>query len=244
MNLLLVGTGRMGTMLRTLVEQEEDLTILAAFHRTNLSDLERTAPPADVIVDFSAPDSLCAVAGYVRRTGTPLVSGSTGYLPQQMDLLRQLGNYAPVLHSANFSIGIAVLRRLAAQAAEVLGDAFDIEIVETHHNQKADAPSGTAKLLLEAVDPGHTYSPVYGREGRSARRSPREIGVHALRGGTVAGAHTVSFFGPQEELHLSHRADNRSIFAAGALRAARLLVSREPGFYALEDLLFPTPHQP
>ena len=243
MNLLLVGTGRMGAMLRTLAEQEEDLTILAAFHRTNLSDLERMASPADVIVDFSAPDSLCAVAGYVRRTGTPLVSGTTGYLPQQTDLLRQLGNYAPVLHSANFSIGIAVLRRLAALAAEALGD-FDIEIVETHHNQKADAPSGTAKLLLEAVDPGHACSPVYGREGRGARRSPREIGVHALRGGTVAGAHTVSFFGPQEELHLSHRADNRSIFPAGALRAARLLSGRAPGFYALEDLLFPAPHQP
>ena len=238
MNLLLVGTGRMGTMLRTLVEQEEDLTILAAFHRTNLSDLERTAPPADVIVDFSAPDSLCAVAGYVRRTGTPLVSGTTGYLPQQMDLLRQLGNYAPVLHSANFSIGIAVLRRLAAQAAEVLGDAFDIEIVETHHNQKADAPSGTAKLLLEAVDPGHIYSPVYGREGRSARRSPREIGVHALRGGTVAGTHTVHFFGPDEELEFTHRAASRQIFVNGALHMARLLPGKPRGVYDLQKILF------
>jgi 4-hydroxy-tetrahydrodipicolinate reductase len=193
---------------------------------------------ADVVVDFSNRDSLPEVTEYVRRTGTALVSGTTGFTAQQMEQLRRLGDCAPVLHSANYSIGVAVLKKLAAQAAAVLGEDFDIEIIETHHNQKADAPSGTAKLLLDAVDPNHTCTPVYGREGMCGKRTKNEIGVHALRGGTVAGEHTVAFFGPDEEVKLTHRADSRKIFAAGALKAAKKLVGKQNGYYTLEEILF------
>ena len=117
-------------------------------------------------------------------------------------------------------------------------DGFDIEIIETHHNKKADAPSGTAKLLLAAVDPDGACRPVYGREGMCGARTAREIGVHAVRGGTVAGEHTVAFFGDSEEVRLTHRADSRRIFAAGALRAAKALITRAPGFYTFEEILF------
>ena len=113
-----------------------------------------------------------------------------------------------------------------------------MEIVETHHNQKADAPSGTARLLLEAVDPRHERTPVYGRHGVSGPRDKREIGVHALRGGTEAGTHTVSFFGPDEVLEITHRASSRQIFVNGALHAARRLIHMPKGRYALEDILF------
>ncbi len=153
-------------------------------------------------------------------------------------MLRALGTAAPVLHAANFSLGIAVFRRALAQVSDTLKPAFDIEIEEIHHNQKADAPSGTAKLLLSAIDPAGEYTPVYGREGNTGARTPKEIGVHALRGGTVAGTHTVSFFGPDEELSITHRAASRLIFVNGALHAAGLLTGRPKGFYALEDLLF------
>ncbi len=139
-----------------------------------------------------------------------------------------------MLWSANYSLGVAVLARALQVIAPVLGPDFDIEITETHHSQKADAPSGTAKLLLEAVDPQHRLRPVYGREGNCGRREKDEVGIHALRGGTVAGTHTVHFFGPDEELELTHRAASRQIFVNGALHIARLLPGRPKGVYDLQ----------
>lgn len=159
-----------------------------------MSELE-SAPAADVIIDFSNVVTFDAVVAYVERTGAALVSGTTGYTPEQVDRLRELGQNARVMHSGNYSIGIAALRHLVAQATREL-PGFDCEIVETHHNQKVDAPSGTAKLLLDAVveaEPEAGYHPVYGREGMCGARDPKEIGMHSLRGGTVAGVHEVSF---------------------------------------------------
>ena len=130
-----------------------------------------------------------------------------------------------------------VLGRLARLAAQALGREFDMEIVETHHNRKVDAPSGTAKLILRQIDPEGLYAPVYGRSGRIGARG-REIGVHAVRGGTAAGEHSLRFFGRMEELELRHRADSREIFAQGALRAAAFAQKAEPGLYDMEDVLF------
>ena len=156
----------------------------------------------------------------------------------EKEALFALGTAAPVLWSANYSLGVAVLSRALRVIAPVLGPDFDIEITETHHNQKADAPSGTAKLLLEAVDPEHRLRPVYGREGSCGRREKDEVGIHALRGGTVAGTHTVHFFGPDEELELTHRAASRRIFVSGALKMARLLPEKPNGVYDLQNILF------
>ena len=176
----------------------------------------------------------------LRPDGAALVSGTTGYTPEQMDRLRELGQNTRVMHSGNYSIGIAALRHLVAQATREL-PGFDCEIVETHHNQKVDAPSGTAKLLLDAVveaEPEAGYHPVYGREGMCGARDPKEIGMHSLRGGTVAGVHEVSFFGQDEEVTLTHRATSRQIFVNGALAAAQKLVTREPGFYTFDKVMF------
>ena len=204
----------------------------------NLSDLEAIGRVADVAVDFSAPAALPAVAHYVRSTGTPLLSGVTGLSAAELAIFDDLGHFAPVIHSANYSLGIAVFRRALEEVAGVLKPDFDIEIVETHHNQKADAPSGTAKLLLEAIDPAQALTPVYGREGNTGKRKKDEIGVHALRGGTVAGTHTVHFFGPDEELEFTHRAASRQIFVNGALHMARLLPGKPNGVYDLQKILF------
>lgn len=204
----------------------------------NLSDLETIGRVADVAIDFSAPPALPAVAHYVRGTGTPLLSGVTGLSGAERAIFDDLGHFAPVIHSANYSLGIAVFRRALEEVAGVLKPDFDIEIVETHHNQKADAPSGTAKLLLDAVDPEHEYTPVYGRQGRPGPRERKEIGIHALRGGTEAGTHTVSFFGPDEVLEITHRASSRQIFVNGALHTARQLVRMPKGRYELQELLF------
>lgn len=203
----------------------------------NLSDLETIGRVADVAVDFSAPAALPAAAHYVRTTGTPLLSGVTGLSEAELAVFDDLGHFAPVIHSANYSLGVAVFRRALEEVAGTLED-FDIEIVETHHNQKADAPSGTAKLLLDAIDPKHEMVPVYGRQGITGKRDKREIGLHALRGGTEAGTHTVSFFGQDEVLEITHRAASRQIFVNGALHAARRLYHMPKGRYVLQDILF------
>ena len=236
MRILLIGHGRMGRLIeRTALADGDQLGGIVDIG--NLSDLETIGRVADVAIDFSAPAALPAVARYVRQTGTPLLSGVTGLSEAELNIFNDLGRCAPVIHSANYSLGVAVFRRALEEVAGVLED-FDIEIVETHHNQKADAPSGTAKLLLEAVDPRHSRTPVYGRHGVTGPRDRREIGVHALRGGTEAGTHTVSFFGPDEVFEITHRASSRQIFVNGALHAARRLIELPKGRYQLQDILF------
>lgn len=247
LSIVICGTGRMGTLIdRTAREMRdgagEALFKVVAQVGFDVEELEQ-APAAEIIIDFSNVAALDAVAGYVRRTGAALVSGTTGYSDEQLEVLHELGSIAPVVWSGNYSIGIAALRHLVAQATREL-PGFDIEIVETHHNQKADAPSGTATMLLDEVRAAKaelgagSVKPVYGREGLCGARDTQEVGVHALRGGTVAGVHTVSFFGPSEEVSLTHRAESREIFVNGALAAAQKLVVRDKGFYTFDEVMF------
>lgn len=237
MNYILIGRGKMGSLIRETAQAAGD-EIQAAFDVNDIDQLGKLGKVADVVIDFSRPGSLPEVASYVRRTGTPLLSGTTGLSQTDHALLESLGAFAPVLWSANYSLGVAVLYRALAAVSGVLKPDFDIELTEIHHNQKADAPSGTAKLLLEAVDPQRRRTPVYGRRGVTGPREKREIGVHALRGGTEAGTHTVSFFGPDEVFEITHRASSRQIFVNGALHAARKLAGLPKGRYELEELLF------
>ena len=237
MRIVLIGRGKMGRLIQETARSAGD-EVVAAFGRDDLDQLAELGKVADVVIDFSRPETLDQVCAYVRRTGTPLLSGTTGYSAEELARLRGLGDVVPVLWSANFSLGVAVLYRALKTISGVLAPDFDIEITETHHNQKADAPSGTAKLLLDAVDPQHEAIPVYGREGNCGKRSKQEIGIHALRGGTVAGTHTVHFFGPDEELEFTHRAASRQIFVNGALHMARLLPGKANGVYDLQKILF------
>ena len=227
----------MGRLIQETAQAAGD-EIEAAFGREDLDRLGKLGPIADVAIDFSRPEALPEIASYVRRTGTPLLSGTTGFTPDQLRQLEGLGNFAPVLWAANFSLGMAVLYRALREVSGVLKPDFDVELTETHHSQKEDAPSGSAKLLLEALDPRGEARLVYGREGNTGRRRKGEIGVHALRGGTVAGTHTVHFFGPGEELEFTHRAASRQIFVNGALHMARLLPGKPKGVYDLQKILF------
>ena len=237
MKIVLIGYGRMGHLIEQTALAAGD-EIAAVIDINNFSDLETLGKVADVVIDFSSPAALPAVAAYVRRTGTALLSGTTGCTAEDMAVFTELGQYAPVMHSANYSVGVAVFRRVLEQISSVLQPDFDIEIVETHHNQKVDAPSGTAKLLLEAIDPQHQLTPVYGRQGNCGKRGEKEIGIHALRGGTEAGTHTVSFFGADEVFEITHRASSRQIFVNGALHMARKLFPLPAGRYQLQDILF------
>lgn len=235
-SVILVGGGRMGTLIRDTLLSEGGWEVLGTYDVDNVGELDDVAPAADLVIDFSAPASLPHVLAYVRRTGAALVSGTTGLSEGQIASLRALGEGARVIWAANYSLGVAVLRRAVAEAARALAG-WDVEIVECHHNQKADAPSGTAKLLLSAVDPAGERPVANGREGLVGARPAGEIGMHALRGGTVAGTHEVHFFGTDEEVCLEHRATSRQIFVAGAVAAARRLLARENGFYTFDELM-------
>ena len=237
MRYILIGRGKMGRLIRESAQDAGD-EIEAAFGRSDLDQLGKLGRAADVVIDFSRPEALPEIASYVRRTGTPLLSGTTGFTPEQFRQLESLGSSAPVLWAANFSLGMAVLVRALREVSGVLKPDFDVELTETHHNQKEDAPSGSARLLLEALDPRGEARLVYGREGNAGRRRKDEIGVHSLRGGSVAGTHTVHFFGPGEELEFTHRAASRRIFAGGALHMARLLPGRPNGVYDLQKISF------
>ncbi len=239
----IMGTGRMGSLIRSTAEALRDAAGEPVFEVVaqigfDLSELT-SAPAADVIIDFSNVCTLDAVASYVERTGAALVGGTTGYGKAELARLAALGAKSRVMWSGNYSIGVAALRHLTAQATREL-PGFDVEICETHHNKKVDAPSGTAKMLLDEVldAKGEGYSPAYGREGMCGARDEHEVGMHSLRGGTVAGVHTVSFFGEDEEVSLTHRATSRQIFVNGALAAAQKLVAREPGFYTFDEVMF------
>jgi 4-hydroxy-tetrahydrodipicolinate reductase len=244
LKIVITGEGRMGTLMRSTAESMRDANGSPVFEVVaqigfDLSELEH-APAADAIIDFSNVVTLPAVTAYVERTGAALVSGTTGYSADDLDRIKALGSAARVMWSGNYSIGVAALRHLTAEATREL-PGFDVEICETHHNQKVDAPSGTAKMLLDEVltaEPDDDHFAQYGREGMCGARDPREVGMHSLRGGTVAGVHTVSFFGTDEEVTLTHRATSRQIFVNGALAAAQKLVKLEPGFYTFDQVMF------
>ena len=227
----------MGRMIAETAANAGD-EIIASFDIDNIADLASFDQTADCVIDFSNPAAQPHVTDYIRRTGTALVSGTTGLTPDQQAAINALGEFAPVMWSANYSLGVAVFVRALRAISDTLKSDFDIEITETHHNQKADAPSGTAKLLLKAIDPDGEYTPVHGREGITGPRSKNEIGVHALRGGAEAGTHTVHFFGDSETFELTHRAASRQIFVNGALKAARIISGMPKGSYDLQKLLF------
>lgn len=236
MNIILCGYGKMGQMISQLVEDSDDMRIIGVVHPGLYESPLDVPGRADVIIDFSYPGNLDAMIERAQRDQCALVIGTTGFGEDQLAKIGEASRTLRVMHSSNYSLGVAVLKRAVAMVAPALRDTFDIEITETHHNQKVDAPSGTAKMLLKAVDPEDSFAHIYGREGVPGARG-REIGIHALRGGTVAGIHSVYFFGTDETLEFRHTANSRKIFAAGALRAARFVVDQPAGLYNMDDVL-------
>lgn len=246
--------GRMGRRILTLASEQPDaFRIVAGVDKTpgTLRDLgiASDAPvlaalPVErgaAVIDFSHHSIFPAVAAHCAANGMALASGTTGVAPEI--LARELGPAAAriaCLHAGNMSVGVNVLLDVAARLAKALGSDYDIEITEAHHNQKIDAPSGTAFALADAITAATGRSRadhVYGREGQTGARRKGEIGIHALRMGDVVGDHTVYFVGGGERILLGHVAHNRDIFARGALRAAAFLAAARPGRYTMRDVL-------
>ena len=217
--MLIGAAGRMGETVRELAQNDPEIQIAA------LCDLGDPIEPAmrncDVAIDFSQADSVDEICRAALQHGKSLVIGTTGHSQQQRKTIEETAHSVPIVLASNFSVGVNVLFWLAQKATELLGSAFNPEIVETHHKMKKDAPSGTAKRLAELL--------------KVVRNS--EIPIQSIREGNVVGEHTVIFAGPEERLELTHRAANRGIFALGALRAAKWIVNKRAGLYSMQNVL-------
>lgn len=228
------GTGQMGKVLTDLYASEEPSAEIVIFSRSHPERMEGPAP--DVVIDFSHKDALTEVLAYCTQKGVPLVLATTGFDETQQAAVRTAAQTIPLFWSANLSLGIHVLKALARQAARLLGEDADIEIIERHHKRKKDAPSGTALLLRDAMAGERDFTrTVFGREGQSPRQAG-EIGVHAVRGGSIVGEHTLLFAMDSETIELTHRGESRKLFARGAMKAAAFIQAKPAGLYGMDDL--------
>lgn len=201
--------------------------------------LDKVSEKADVLIDFSSASGIFERLAWCKRNSVPAVLAATGYSGDDLKAVEECSKCVPVFKSGNFSLGIALMEYVAQKSAAFLGEEFDAEIIEKHHNQKKDAPSGTALMLAESIKKGYDSNKryVYGRHGMTDARQTEEIGIHAVRGGTIVGEHEVMFAGDDEIFSISHSARSRKIFAKGALRAAEWLISQPAGLYNMQDLL-------
>lgn len=237
--------GAMGKNLIELIGNDPTMEIVAGIDHTPKEssfpqfDKFTEEVTGDIIIDFSHFSMLPNLLDYVEKTNTPAVICTTGLSEEIEARIQSISAQVPLFKSGNMSLGINLLISLAKKGAELLGETFDIEVVEMHHNKKIDAPSGTAYMIAEEINESLDNSKdyTYGRYGNDTKRAPSEIGVHALRGGTVVGEHTVIFAGTDEMVRLEHRATSKKVFAQGAIKAAKFIVDKKSGFYNMNDML-------
>lgn len=240
--------GRMGRVISDIVANKKDMEIVAGFdiNTEKHASFPVYADPfefqgaCDVIIDFSNASSTEHLLAYCEQHNTPIVICTTGHSPEQLQNIRTASTKFPIFRSGNMSIGINLMMELLRKSASVLGDNFDVEIIEKHHNQKLDAPSGTALMLADAVADALPYEAeyVYDRHERRAKRPAHEIGISAIRGGTIVGEHSVLFCGRDEIIEIKHTALSREVFAVGAVDAAAFMAScKQPGMYDMSDVI-------
>ncbi|EOS62197.1 dihydrodipicolinate reductase [Firmicutes bacterium M10-2] len=235
MNVLIVGKGKMGQLLEKR-SKELGMDCLGCCDVLDPSLLKENKNKVDVILDFSHPDNLDWILEEIKDTNIALVEGTTALSETQKQALIYQSKENAIFYSANYSFGIAIFHKILKTIVPLLKENFDIELSETHHNQKADAPSGTALALLETIDPNNEFKHVFERNGIIGKRE-KEIGISTKRGGTIPGIHEVDFFGNDETLEIKHTAYSRMIFVDGALKAAKFMESQVPGLYNMDDLL-------
>ncbi len=200
---------------------------------------DKVTENVDVIIDFSSPVGLKERLDYAKANGVGIVLAATGFTESDLELVKEYSAYIPVFKTANLSLGINLMQALVKAAAEVLGENYDVEIIERHHNLKKDAPSGTALMLAESLNECYAEKKKYvnGRAGIVGARTKTEIGIHAVRGGTIVGEHEVMFAGEDEVLTITHSAQSKRVFAVGAIRAAKFLKAKAAGMYEMKHLL-------
>ena len=239
--------GKMGKVIKSIVENRDDCEIVAGVDLNTedngafpiYSSINDIKESADAIIDFSNPVLLNDLLSYSEKTSTPLVIATTGYSDEQKKQIAQASKTTPIFFTYNMSMGVNLLANLAKKAVEVLGDDFDIEIVEKHHNQKVDAPSGTAIALADSINEAMADQYVYNydRSHERKKREKNEIGIVAVRGGTIVGQHDVIFAGADEVIEFHHTAYSKAIFGKGAVEAAKFLAGKPAGMYDMSDVI-------
>lgn len=244
--------GKMGRTLVTSIEGNPEFEVVAGVDAAVEAKSDWRFPvyaaladvpeAADVVIDFSTADAVDAMLEAAKTKGVAVVVATTGLSESQMNQLRETAKSVPIFQAANMSLGVNLLKALISQAAAVLGSAFDIEIVEKHHNTKRDAPSGTALALADSLKAAceQPMEYVHGREEKNKLREKNEIGIHAVRGGNIVGEHDVIFAGQDERLTIAHAAYSKALFATGALKAAAYIAGKRPGLYSMEGMIAET----
>lgn len=248
-NIILRGcNGKMGQVITEMVEADKDAIIVAGVDIAQNSiqrypvyqSFSHCNVKADVIIDFSSPMGIEEMLEYAVDRGIGIVLCTTGFSKEQLVRIEEASKYIPILKSANMSMGVNLIFKLVQEAAKVLTEAgFDIEIVEKHHNKKVDAPSGTALAIADAINDvlNNEYQYNYDRSQVREPRNSKEIGISAVRGGTIVGEHEVIFAGTDEVIEIKHTAYSKAIFAKGAIQAAKYLPNKEPGMYQMSDVI-------
>ena len=240
--------GHMGQVITGLIKDDPEIEIVAGVDPVDCRDngypvfpsIDKCTVEADVIIDFTSAKAVDGLIAYSAEKKVPVVLCTTGLSEEQLKSLEEASSQVAVLRSANMSLGINMLMKILQDAAKILVPAgFDIEIVEKHHNQKKDAPSGTALALAESMNEalGNQYHYVYDRSSVHEKRDPKEIGIASVRGGSIVGDHDVIFAGKDEVITFNHTAYSKAIFAKGALEAAKFLAGKEPGLYDMSDVV-------
>ena len=246
-NILLCGAnGKMGNAVRRIAEGQDTVKIVAGYDINTLSEdfpvydsLEKVTEKIDCIIDFSHPSLTDSILDYAKANKIPAVICTTGLSKEQISKLEFYSKETPIFFSANMSLGVNLIMDLVCRASRILDGSFDIEIVEKHHNQKLDAPSGTALAIADAIADTVSFNPKYMFDRHSVRqkRGKDEIGIHAVRGGNIVGEHTVIFAGNDEVIEIKHSATSKEVFAVGAVRAAMFMYDKAPGLYNMTDLV-------
>lgn len=239
-------SGKMGKNISTCVENRNDCEIVAGVDKISndcsfpvFNSFADVDVDADVIIDFSHPSVLSDLLSFAKSKKMPAVIATTGLSAEQVNSIKEASSTIPLFFSANMSLGISLISELAQKAAKVLQADFDIEIVEAHHNQKIDAPSGTALMLADSISEVLQEKPIYefDRHSKRMKRTKNEIGIHAVRGGTIVGEHEIIFAGPDEVIKISHSAFSKQLFATGSVNAGLFLIGKDAGFYSMKDLV-------
>lgn len=239
-------SGKMGGFVASAAENDSEISIVAGVDKVNngekfpvFSSFSDINVDADIIIDFSNVALLDSMLDYALSQNIPLVIATTGYTEEQTGKIKKASEKIPIFFTFNMSVGVNLIAALAKKAASILGDGFDIEIIEQHHNQKIDAPSGTAIMLANAVNSvfGDSLNYEYDRHSVRRKRPKNEIGIHSVRGGTIVGKHDVIFAGHDEVITISHEAQSKEVFAVGAVRAAKFLYGKKAGLYDMNSMM-------
>lgn len=239
--------GKMGKVIFNCISERDDCAVIAGIDlNTNtyanfpiVSNPSLLSVKPDVIIDYSHPNSLNDILTYALTNGVAVVFATTGYSKDQIEQIKSAGTQIPVFFTFNMSLGINLLVELAKKATSVLGGQFDIEIIEKHHNQKIDAPSGTAIMIADAINSvmDESCQYMYDRHSQRKKRDKNEIGMHAVRGGTIVGEHEVIFAGHDEVITITHSASSKEVFAVGSINAAVFINKKPAGLYSMSDLV-------